>query len=403
MIINRFKTFFSLFLYLVFSFESIPATYLVATKEANREIYRMLMIGDKPREIFSTEPGNLLNRLKKIDPDITIHWIPPAIWQLVAIDAYFHDPEVRSFVNMIGYTQGLFDPKEREAYITHPQRNTWPNNFDERIIKALITAENLQDIVRIYDDWIDYPGLSTCFFRINNRALSLLKKKTFTEVVNSIIKKLPPFEEWQENFHFPFLYCPYDDGKPHVTCLYHSLKDEPLLLKIIAIEMQAHDEKKNVFYRGYPSCVGTFPDPIHQHTNEPHALSFGSSLLGGLFFSTDGCALRYATSDSLLSQTFFAVKISEEEVVGEKSCFRIGPLHPYLQLLSDGEFAHSHTKVVANSSKDNMYRSIPGYFAECNRNIFDPVGFVVTHQYTVDELADRLNTLFVQEGEFLQK
>ncbi len=56
---------------------------------------------------------------------------------------------------------------------------------------------------------------------------------------------------------------------------------------------------------------------------------------------------------------------------------RVGPINPFIQMLVDGEMFHAHTKVTASNAGSYSVKNLNGYFMKCNKNCFDPIGYVL--------------------------
>ncbi len=368
--------------YILLCFTFVEGTYLIERHDNSVCLYESLMLYDEPRNLFGKG---------QIDASI---WVPPSLWQLSALHAYFHNEHIRNTINQFGYTQNLYHPTEKAQWRQHPKRATWPNNFDEVVIETLKKSLDQTDILPLYDSFIHYEGLSDLFFALNDYILTLYKnnQQNYEKMLLNILDEIPPSSQWKENFFFPFYFSLFKDSSQDMECLGKALKNKELITALMHNEITAQQEQKIVFYRGYHQCDKNFPNPINSDTGESHALSFGTTLLGGVFYSTDACALRYTYHDNLSPNTFFTVNLTSKECL---TYFRIGPLHPFLQLIADGEFFHAHTKAALDTPKE---KSVSGYYAECNRRIFDVTGYIFSYTHSLTELSQQLKELFHSSG-----
>ena len=208
----------------------------------------------------------------------------------------------------------------------------------------LSSAGSMEEIVECFDsESQSLPGLCELFFKVNQAIASLYKRadSSYAQMLHVAISELPPFNQWREK-QFPFWTSPWIDNPNSARIFYDALKDEALLSTIVKIEQAAQENGEWVLYRGYPGS-----DPLSTlqlgESSCSHALSFGSTLLGGAFFSLGAAALTYSKPDVQVTHNFLALRVSPHEL---KEIFRVGPLHPFVQLLVNGEMFHAH-EVIA--------------------------------------------------------
>ena len=114
---------------------------------------------------------------------------------------------------------------------------------------------------------------------------------------------------------------------------------------------------KFILYRG---AVDTKESAINQsRVNQGYSLSYNTSLLNGIISDKTACTYYYMQNDKKygdlmykhkynLSRFFYGDDSSEDKL------FFIPPFHPYLQMLSSGEFWHSRSKIYTGSYINNV-------------------------------------------------
>jgi hypothetical protein len=209
-------------------------------------------------------------------------------------------------------------------------------------------------------------------------------------MVRLALSELPPFEEWRSR-GFPFWNSSWIYNQNSAAIFYSALMDEELLSRVIEIEKLAYEQGEWVLYRGY-SGEG-YPTTLQIGKNESHALSFGSTLLGGTFFSLEASALTYAKPHIDQGEwSFLALRVTRDEM---QELFRIGPLHPFLQMLADGEMFHAHTKIA----QDTLCTTpLDGYFMACNKHCQDPVGYILALHTTPEQFEAKFQALCQKSG-----
>ncbi len=358
-----------LFLFIL-TLHSLSATYLFQFEEELKEeqkleLFELIMKGEAPRLFYDSDPIDLKQACHQLVPSISLQWIPPSIWQLGVLYLFFHEPMIRE--GILAYCHEEWEPLE----------------YEEVIHSLLPTAERLEEIVKCFDHHsLSRPHLSELFFQMNQSLVTLYQRANSSdiEMLQFIISKLPPFREWRER-EFPFWRSSWIHNLDAVKLFYSAIRDINLLSEVIKIERRAHENGEWVLYRGYSGSG--YPSTLQLNAASSHALSFGSTLLGGAFFSLEAAAITYAKPDMPSIHSFMALRVSPEEM---RDLFRIGPLHPFIQLLSDGEMFHAHTKIATKNS-ESIARN--GYFMKCNKNCIDPVGYMTAPSMTTKELEER--------------
>ena len=97
----------------------------------------------------------------------------------------------------------------------------------------------------------------------------------------------------------------------------------------------------------------------------------------------DATAMTYCRPQAHGEHTFLALRIKPEKM---KELFRVGPLHPFIQMLSDGEMFHAHTKIGVRNDKEKKHIARKGYFMKCNKSFTDPIGYAITKELSPEEL-----------------
>lgn len=367
----------------------LPATFVCFFEEQpldnqlKEKIFDLLLRGEPPRSFYNAMPIELESECRKIIPSIQLEWIPSSVWQMVVLHAFFHDKEIR---------EGILKCS----------REYWnPIDYEQEIHQLLPDLQTFEQIAGCFDrQTLTIPDLCNLFFKVNHAVGTLFKRANGSDIdmLRLIIAELPSFDELKKS-PFPFLNNPWnDDLNPHsLQNFYEGLMDEKMLSKIAKIERTAYDNGEWVLYRGYDGFE--YPTTLQLEEKGNHALSFGSTLLGGAFYSLEAAALTYSkTENDKKSHHFLALKISPKEI---NDVFRIGPLHPFVQMLVDGEMFHAHTKVAASKEDDYQEKVLNGYFMRINKHCKDPIGYILTLKLTAEELEKYFQKLCERSGYFL--
>ncbi len=367
------------FCLLILSIVPLSATYIVMDKQIDdslqNQVFDLLLKSEPPRLFYDPHPLDI--EKKCLNLNIQIQWVPPTIWQLSVLHAFFHNEHIRS--GILGCLGPAWDP---------------PGN-DKELHLCLASSSTIQQVVEYFDKQTrSIPHLYQLFFEINSELSTLYKRSDGSDmgIVQLILSELPPFNEWEDN-QFPFWLSPWIYNKDSIRFFYNTLQNTPLILKCAELERIAYEKGEWVLYRGYQG-VST-PSTLHNGSTESHALSFGSTLLGGSFFSLESTALTYASPQSFEEQSFLALSLTPEEM---KALFRVGPLHPFVQMIMDGEMFHAHTKIAASTPIAYQQKPLKGYFMQCNQYCYDPVEYILYTGITPEELEDLFISLCKKSG-----
>lgn len=355
------------------------ATYLFTfeSQELKTPLFELILKGEPPRTFYDTNPIDLKEECRKLSSSIRLEWIPPSLWQLGALHAFFHNPTIRD--GILACSGPEWDPLTYERTLHH----------------RLVSACSIEEIVSCFDQHSrSLPHLSELFFQVNQSIVALYHRagRLYTEMLHLAISELPPFSIWREK-GFPFWKSPWIYNPKAADIFYSAITDRKLFAEILNIEELAHENGEWVLYRGYPGL--SFPSTIQIGHTQNHALSFGSTLLGGCFFSLEASAMTYAKPETSKEHSFLALRVPPKEL---RDLFRIGPLHPFLQLLVDGEMFHAHTKVAAKSSDEYASKPIEGYFMKRNKYCIDPIDYIITTTMTSEELEKSFHQLCEKSG-----
>jgi|GEM_PF-3549638 len=330
--------------------------------EKYQELYELILKGDAPRRFFEPDSFDLQSELKKISAGSQLVWISPTVWQLGMLHGFFHDPAIREGVLACvkyGYSQ---------------------LSYDEIVQERLPSLSKPAEIAYLFDS-ITLPHLCSLFFRINEHILSLhdLSEGEENRMISHILSDIPPLDEWKER-EFPFWEYQWITNPRSIQLFYQGLTDEKMVKRCAELEKEAHESGKWVFYRGYPGCG--FPTTLQPNRKDSHALSFGSTLLGGAFFALESSALTYSKTEKRWAYCFLALSLTPDEI---DTFFRIGPLHPFLQMIADGEMFHAHTKIASQNLGE---QPLDGYFMKCNKTCTESAGYILNQNMSVSEFEE---------------
>lgn len=368
---------------LLYFFISQPllATYLVIEGNYDNQLksvlFDLILREEPPRNFYQSHPLDLATECQKIDPSLRVEWIPPTLWQIAALHAFFHDTIIRDG-------------------ILHCAQEWNSIEYEEAVHATLPFISHDKELAECFDQATQsIPGICDLFFQINHAAVSLYRRSGGSDIgmLQLAISEMPLFDQWPEK-GFPFWKCPWIYNIQAAHVFYLALKDVPLLTELLQIERRAYYNGEWVLYRGYEG--NGYPTTLQFNKEGNHALSFGSTLLGGAFYSLEASALTYSkphTSDT--PYQFLALRAAPEDI---KKIFRIGPLHPFIQLLVNGEMFHAHTKIAAKTSEEYLTKPLEGYFMKCNKHCHDPFGYILNLKKSPEELEDDFHALCERSG-----
>lgn len=377
------RTLFSLGIFFV-SFHSLFASYVYFLDEdaldikQRERLFNLIMRGEPPRCFYDALPLDLESECRRLAPSIRMEWIPSALWQIAVLQAFFQDEAMRHHI--LSCSRGGWDPIE----------------YEEALHLHLPSASSIEEIAECFDrQSLALPGLCDLFFKANKAVASLYERSggSDAEMLRLAIADLPRFYEWPQK-QFPFWKSPWIFNPRSPQIFYSALQDEGLLAALLKIERCAHENGEWVLYRGYPGSG--FPSTLQLDGVGSHALSFGSTLLGGAFFSLEATALTYSKPEMPTPlHSFLALRVTPQEL---KELFRVGPLHPFMQLLVNGEMFHAHTKIAASQADDYRTAILCGYFMESNLHCSDPIDYILTRKMTPEELERSFLSLCEKSG-----
>ncbi len=359
------------FLILFLLVSPLSATYVFRceeaelTQEQKTRLFECILKGEPPRTFYDPDFHYLKAKCRRISSSLQLEWIPPSLWQLAVIHAFFNDPNIR--IGILACGGQRWEPIEYEETLHH----------------HLISADQIEDIIHCFDHHSrTLPNLCNLFFQVNKavHTLYLRAEGSYLKMLHLAISELPPFTQWKEK-QFPFWKSPWIYNPNSAEIFYTGLQDINLLTEIVKLECLAHENGEWVLYRGYPSSAPL--STLQFEDGNSHALSFGSTLLGGAFFSLDACAMTYSKPHQPTEQSFLALRVTPQEL---REFFRVGPLHPLIQMLVDGEMFHAHTKIATKNAQLNEHKTCEGYFMKCNKTCCDPIDYITNSTMTPEEL-----------------
>jgi hypothetical protein len=163
-------------------------------------------------------------------------------------------------------------------------------------------------------------------FNLNNYIISYLKNK-------NINYKTPTYVDYM-----PML----QDNALNVFKL-----DIPLLTNTFIIETtQTYNKDKIMFFRGSADQTEGAVDTTK--TNYGYSVSYNTSLLNGYINDPKACSYHYMKTGNFRHVYIFN-KFWYGDGGVEDNLFFIPPIHPFLQILGDGELWHARSKIYKES------------------------------------------------------
>lgn len=353
---------------------------------------------------FPPSQESIDDKLHAIHPQLNSLWVPTALFQLFVVERFFSDDSFRDYVQRLGYSCLFYDDcnsNEVERFCEEKSKgNLWSLYVDEKVISILRNPlTSIHDLRDIYSAINHREDLCTFFIKMNDCFLKSyvegIEKKWLEEIPNEL-------EEWIK-YGFPFLFNA--SGQESMETLLAVFKDnQQLILKAIHAEKRAYLEGKHLVYRGSDvmaleskngerlpllflpvRCKRLLERFVFEKGMSSFSLSYGNSLFGGVFLSTDACAARYAVSKQGWHYAFHALKL-DRKVLLDDPLFCVPPLHPFVEMFTDGEWFHVHTKIIPIEENKMCY----GWYAKINRAFDDNLGFIMRRDCSPNELGAKL-------------
>ena len=184
---------------------------------------------------------------------------------------------------------------------------------------------------------------------------------------------------------------------------------QKIFTKIITLEYQARDLNKGLLLRGTsfekfsPFTISEHPNttllaglPVRltqefskreypmekayaQKTNTPYSISFGNSLLAGIFLDYGACVYKYLTETKEFPGAGYGLFIDKKQYIDNNNggLFFISPLSPLAALYAEGEYFHSRSKAAIQTKKQSPFYNYR--IAGLASQIEDPTGvFLIT-------------------------
>jgi hypothetical protein len=125
-----------------------------------------------------------------------------------------------------------------------------------------------------------------------------------------------------------------------------------ILQRIVLVETISDKSNKFMIYRGSNDMI---EQPIDiTNNNRGYSVSYNTSIFNGVFCDSTACTYYFMTTITIGESNPFKVKYTlnrhfYNDGSNESKLFFIPPLHPYVQLRSDGEFWHVRSKIFVDS------------------------------------------------------
>ena len=365
----------------------LSATYIifndekVINNEKKAQLFNLVLQGEPPYTLYYEDPLDLELKCQEIAPFLRLEWIPPMLWQLSVLHAFFSDRTIQNRVlDCLG--------------------DEWsPLSFDRKIHAYLQSASSIEEVIEFFiTQTKQKPNIQELFFKINSAVASLYERGNGidTEILHLAVSEIPPLDKWKSR-GFPFYNSPWIYNPNSIKLFHKALKNEPLLSHLLHLEKSANKNGKWVLYRGYDHLG--YPSTLQINGDGNHALSFGSTLFGGIFFALEASAITYYEPPDLTEHSFLALPVTPHEM---RKIFRWGPLHPFVQMLVDGEMFHAHTKVAKKPNNPSKGQALNGYFMKCNKYCTDQTDYILSSDNTAEDLECLFRSLCENSGEMLE-
>lgn len=298
---------------------------LPISKQEHEIIYRIMLENQFPMSLmygsYTPDEVKAMNeRIKSKFPDIDARFFPTTLYELFALNFIREHAD-----NIEQASNGVIEieSKKHKSIVSYFAHDIEPKEFKEINLK---------------------PGVVAFHFTINNYILDVLKKNNLAipSTVNDSIKIVNTIDFWQLLRVSSGGFYKGSGSKNYLN---------PVDMKrAIEIEYEAHSKNKFVLYRG-ANVLDDEKDPLTSADNPiskrlNRSISFGSTLLGGIFSDVGACAYCYM-SEFEQRPVGYALLIDKKEYAQGKlsNMFYIPPLITLLDLLAKGEFFHSRAKV----------------------------------------------------------
>jgi hypothetical protein len=343
----------------------------------------------------------LREKLSKINPQLDIAFVPTILFELFC----WYSMEQGLLPNLADAELGQFF-KAR--------------NFDNKILEILKDSSNsIKNALLLYDQINVNPQVQKSYQIINNAfveflqtilkntpgkmedlktsTLSLIIKELCFSIKDHLFKSLTLSEFYKKNAFLQPLNMMYSNTVDAQN------PEKDFFARIIHLEYEAHEQFAGILYRGLGALYAYSPSkrtivPIidsmlnmqysvneYQQLLQAYAkpegissfinfatlrsISYGNSLLGGMFEDPEACALHYFYNPKTLGYALFIDKRSYLKGIAaqihkkptttfESDIFRISPFNTIVSLFAQGEFFHSRSIVYVPKGHSTEIRGI---------------------------------------------
>lgn len=322
------------------------------TPQEHQLIYNIMLENQFPTSIMygsyvpnEVEAINKSINQKLPESNIIASFIPPTLYELFVLKFIKDNAD-----NIENASNGVIEKSSGVVLVGEDPRNR------ASYVNTLISYKNWGREPKFFKELNLDSQVISFHLIINNFILDILNKNTLLapRVVNDSIKIINSIDFWQQ-------LRVSESGFYWVTKDRKNYLNPADMKKVVEIEYDAQNKNKFVLYRGSSDIDYQYvPSKLFKSEFGNRSISFGSTLLGGIFGDSGACAYCYM-SDFSTSPVGYALLIDKKRYAeGDLSnMFYIPPLITLLDLLGKGEFFHSRSKVVDLTNIDSLSFQVP--------------------------------------------
>ena len=304
--------------------------------------------------------------------------------QLDRIDFDYSSPNYIEYEKIARYilnTMIMYSTEGANSQIISIYRNNFTNIklivdgsihliFTPKRIKSP-TSFNVKSFVKILNNELKkiYPDSNILFF-VSIIILSIIRD-SLIDTLKRIYKIPNTTEEEKVQMAVHEFMIIFNDNerveeilsKPEIYSSYPlstfmNILDDDLILRCVKIESVESSNKQNKFvlYRGsndaIEGAVYSHKIPGGVEDREGYSVSYNTSLFNGYFTDATACTYNFMSGDETedkYKHYYSMRKFNYNDHSDVSNMFFIPPLHPFLQLSSNGEFWHPRSKIFIGS------------------------------------------------------
>jgi hypothetical protein len=105
----------------------------IIDKDKQTQLFHLILREEPPRSFFNDAPLYLPLECTKLYPSLRVEWIPPSLWQIAVVHAFFHDESIRNGI------------------LRYSDEGWGPISYEETLHAHLSSARTTKEIAESFD------------------------------------------------------------------------------------------------------------------------------------------------------------------------------------------------------------------------------------------------------------